>query len=141
MQRVIDLEMNNRDFTLPGHSYMGPGTRVVTNLVNDVKPTDYMDTISLEHDIDYVFAETMADIREADKLYGDQAKGLEGLLAHKALETKNAYDDLMHIMGKSPVDSRYRPLNKPGWDMSADEIQAIADLLALRKNQWAKQPL
>lgn len=98
-----------------------------------------MDTVSLDHDIDYVFAETMADIRDADKLYGDQAKGLEGMLAHQALELKNTYDDLTHIMGKSPVDSRHRPLNKPGWDMTADEMQAIADLLALRKQLWAKQ--
>jgi len=45
-----------------GYNYLGPGTHVIANLINGVRPTSYLDAIALVHDISYfVYTREAAD--------------------------------------------------------------------------------
>ncbi len=124
LQRVIDAELDQYDFTLPGHNYMGPGTRVITNLIEDLKPTDYMDQVSLDHDLDYVFAETSSDIIRADIDYVNQSQGIEGVLAAAA------------IIAKDTRSQALLPARLKKMQLTSDEVNAIIDLYGLRALEW-----
>lgn len=41
------------EYHLPGHRYLGPGTHILGNIRNRVKPINYADYIAFKHDIDY----------------------------------------------------------------------------------------
>lgn len=49
-------------FHLPGHNYLGPGTKDFT-----AKPTDAADQVAREHDLAYLNAHSDDDIRKADR--------------------------------------------------------------------------
>lgn len=51
----------------PGQNYTGPGTRVATNIYNNVKPTNKTDAVTMLHDIDYIrFAGSPKHVDQAD---------------------------------------------------------------------------
>lgn len=54
------------DFTMPGHNWAGPGTNVVDNLRNNLKPTNALDHAAFHHDISYTLANNVSDIHTAD---------------------------------------------------------------------------
>lgn len=91
LKRVLELEANSEqiDFTLPGHNYKGPGTHVIDNLINDLQPTDSVDYVAREHDVDYVLADEFQDIYEADKNFIENTSGDEGFMASTLLRLKN----------------------------------------------------
>jgi hypothetical protein len=39
---------------LPYHKYFGPGTHVVANINNKIKPTTFLDAAAMIHDIEYI---------------------------------------------------------------------------------------
>jgi len=43
-------------FHYPGMNYMGPGTHIIKNVEEGVKPVSYTDSLSLAHDINYLLA-------------------------------------------------------------------------------------
>lgn len=45
--------MSNTELHLPGHSYAGPGTKVLSRIINKIKPINDLDKASLIHDIEY----------------------------------------------------------------------------------------
>lgn len=53
-------------FHLPGHNFLGPGTTVLQNIALGLKPVDEDDYVAQIHDLDYQFAQSWADIYEAD---------------------------------------------------------------------------
>ncbi len=91
-------EENSIQLHVPGHNYLGPGTHVISNILNQVKPVDITDAIALQHDVNYVGSTTLQDIINADEqmistinshyLDGD-VKTTEDLIAVKALQLKN----------------------------------------------------
>jgi len=38
----------------PGTNYLGPGTHVISNILNNKQPTSYTDYVAMLHDIDYL---------------------------------------------------------------------------------------
>lgn len=85
------------DLTLFRHNYMGPGTDVVANVENSLKPTDYADKLSLKHDLRYALSNLQSERIEADydfigdiNEYNKQSPidRLEANIAAKALKIK-----------------------------------------------------
>lgn len=60
--RVIVEEMKsekkNRDYTMPGHNYIGPGTRTTSNILKKIRATSKVDEIALHHDLDQLITQT-----------------------------------------------------------------------------------
>lgn len=54
LKAAIDREKQLTEYHYPGYSYMGPGTKIVTNIVAGIKPINELDTIARRHDIDYI---------------------------------------------------------------------------------------
>lgn len=52
---------------IPGMNYCGPGTPIILNILNDVKPVNKVDAVCRQHDIDYVQANNQEEVVEADK--------------------------------------------------------------------------
>lgn len=75
---------------MPGHQYLGPGTKIVNNLSHLVIPTDDTDMQAMIHDTEYLLANTLSDIEKADQTYSQNVTGLEGLLTSTALKVKHA---------------------------------------------------
>lgn len=64
---MLSNEKNNTQYHVPGFEYMGPGTRIATNIVNNVKPTNHTDHVALHHDLDYLRAQNNYwDLLKAD---------------------------------------------------------------------------
>lgn len=78
-------EHNNTDLTLPGYNYLGPGTKIIHNLLGEIKPKSVIDQIAFEHDWDYLGAETNKDMQEADRRFKDSSLGLGGVGSAAAL--------------------------------------------------------
>lgn len=51
---AIARELPTTEYHMPLHNYMGPGTHVLTNLVNNTLPTTIFDKASMIHDVEYV---------------------------------------------------------------------------------------
>jgi hypothetical protein len=91
--KLADLEKNNTDHTLPGHNYLGPGTAIVSNLINQLKPRDVADKNALIHDTAYLLAQNMQDVIQSDKDFNNNnlTLDLESILASKMLALKNLF--------------------------------------------------
>lgn len=74
-----ESEHNNMDLTLPGYNYLGPGTKIVHNLLNDVQPVNKLDATAYEHDWDYLMAENDYDIKLADERFRTNTIASDGL--------------------------------------------------------------
>lgn len=53
-------------FHFPGQKYTGPGTHIVSNILNKVKPSNRTDAVTLKHDIDYMLATNRHEAFAAD---------------------------------------------------------------------------
>lgn len=54
LSQALDKEKSAMALHLPGYNYLGPGTPVVTNIINRIKPVDRNDAVAMQHDIDYL---------------------------------------------------------------------------------------
>lgn len=52
--KLMEESVMQQEYHLPGHNYAGPGTRVKSNIINDVKPTTALDAAALVHDVEYL---------------------------------------------------------------------------------------
>jgi len=120
LKRVIDAEKAQWDLTMPRHNYLGPGTRVVTNLIENYMPRDVADERALEHDFLYLMAEDVSDIVRADNEFYRVGDGFETIASAGLLKAKS----LLPGVDKSFLTD----LN-----LTNDEIQYIADLATLRR--------
>jgi len=88
-QEELNEETNGRiDMTLPGHNYMGPGTKFLSNIHNKTLPVDEADYLSMMHDYAYTKAKNQEDLIEADMKFQENAKDLESNIAAKILRIK-----------------------------------------------------
>jgi hypothetical protein len=55
---------HEKDWTLPGYNYCGPGTRELK-----AKPISLLDELCKEHDEAYINAKNIYDIKVADRLF------------------------------------------------------------------------
>jgi hypothetical protein len=53
LQALVYLE-NSYEVHFPGRHYIGPGTHVISNVINGILPYDKNDAIALIHDINYL---------------------------------------------------------------------------------------
>ena len=59
-------EKNNRDLTLPGYNYVGPGTKTASNIVKKIRASNKLDEIALHHDLDQYITRTDKDVKISD---------------------------------------------------------------------------
>jgi len=91
----------------PGTNYLGPGTHVFDNISNNLKPTSYMDSVALLHDIDY--SKDM-DPYKADLLAISRADNtMQGFALKAGLGTKAVLDLAFHVL---PIDNPMHGLSK-----------------------------
>lgn len=72
MTSLLQKESAYKPMHLPFHKYAGPGTKVFTNILSNVKPTTYLDRLALLHDIDYTdrhISQSDADDAMSSKTY------------------------------------------------------------------------
>lgn len=63
----IESEKLNKPMHLPGYKYCGPGTKVVTSLINDIKPINILDKGCQNHDVEYMeYAGDREKLEESD---------------------------------------------------------------------------
>ncbi len=91
LNQFVRQEEGNIDKTIWGHNYLGPGTKVVSNILSGMKPTDTADENALIHDFEYLKADDYSDIIRADNTFNrnNLTLDLESVLAEKALKIKN----------------------------------------------------
>jgi len=67
---IIEYNISNPEsgfqFHFPGNNYTGPGTHIVSNILNNVPPVNKTDYNTMIHDIDYMLAQTKMDALVAD---------------------------------------------------------------------------
>ena len=64
----IESEKTNKPMHLPGYKYCGPGTKVVTSIMGNIKPINNLDDGCQVHDIEYMeYAGDREKIEESDK--------------------------------------------------------------------------
>lgn len=128
----LGSKLNSPDLTLPGHNYLGPGTKFVTNLVSGLLPTDDADYLAMHHDYQYVMAESPSDIYQADRDFLSEASDVESILSGTLLATKAGLQDqaLSSLLGLGA--------NPGDFQLNPKEVQQIMDLFELRKQQYLK---
>jgi hypothetical protein len=87
---ITNYPENSLQFHLPTTQFVGPGTHVITKIVNSVMPTSATDAIALKHDVDYLIAnDNYNEIVRADMRAITQSDfGIQGLLMKLGLSTK-----------------------------------------------------
>lgn len=66
LDKLHEYEHQSPDFTLSGYNYLGPGTKIIHNMLNNVTPVDHLDRTAYDHDWDYFSARDSNDINKAD---------------------------------------------------------------------------
>lgn len=113
LNQLANNELNNglADLTFPTFNYCGPGTKVINNLLNNVKPTGNLDNICMFHDLGY-----LQDKQNADNIMVGQLLKQYGLipagLASAAFNIWN--DETEHI-----DDTSYDLLSKIAVNLTA----------------------
>lgn len=87
--RQIALHSYEVDHTLNKHNYFGPGTPVITNILDEVQPTNDNDFYAMLHDYEYIMAQTPQDILNADDRFNNNVDGVNGTFAKWAMKLKN----------------------------------------------------
>lgn len=100
-QYIKSKQDSSLDLTLPGMNYMGPGTKIIENLLDHKVPTSYNDYVAMQHDIAYLdksdddAADTKA-IRDAE-LITPTGLSPSGLLLTTGLGARVIADKLAHL--------------------------------------------
>lgn len=96
------------DLTLPGHNYLGPGTKIINNLNKGIVPTDNADKLALQHDIDYLLANDGYEIISADINYLKNVVDSEGLGAGMMLMVKDILGFTDVFLSNDNIDDNTR---------------------------------
>ncbi len=59
-------EPNRTEYHFPGQNFTGPGTRVVSRVLDKIQPNNRTDAATLIHDVDYMIASNNSDALKAD---------------------------------------------------------------------------
>lgn len=104
---VIDTVHNNEhqitDYTLPGYNYLGPGTKILHNLLNNIVPIDHLDRTAYDHDWDYFSAKDSNEISRADEnfistsIYDGKMGKLSALIMKLKTKMFNPSNNLEHF--------------------------------------------
>ncbi len=88
---------------------MGPGTHIITNIINIVEPTSYTDSIALVHDINYLIATgSHVKLKYADDLAIKKAQtDFPGLTMKIGLTLRK----MLHLKESENVDNRQQMIN------------------------------
>lgn len=62
----MESEYKDRDYTLPGYKYVGPGTKTASNILKKVRASNKLDEIALHHDLDQYITRTDKDVKLSD---------------------------------------------------------------------------
>lgn len=66
ISKQIEKEKNNKQFHVPGYNYLGPGTKIGTNIIKGKKPINHLDELARRHDLDYL--DGTKSRKEADEI-------------------------------------------------------------------------
>jgi len=82
----------------PGMNYMGPGTHIIANIANDVKPTSYVDALALKHDLDYLFDKEPIQSDLKAIAGASIAPGLQSMAMIAGLALRSGVDAIGHLV-------------------------------------------
>lgn len=83
---------------------MGPGTHIITKILNQVPPTSRIDAIALKHDIEYLTdgEKYLADIQAIYATRGESTNSLQALAMRFGLSIRMLGDLLTHVIPYAP---------------------------------------
>ena len=91
-------------------TYAGPGTHVLKRIKLGHKPISLLDRISQAHDVRYALADTVEDVRQADKIFMQRLEkeknnlhSAEYKIAKAAFDTKMAVEDMDLLSSQNDV--------------------------------------
>lgn len=82
----------------PGMNYMGPGTHIIANIANGVKPTSYVDALALKHDLDYLFDKEPIQSDLKAIAGASIAPGLQSMAMIAGLALRSGADAVGHLV-------------------------------------------
>lgn len=99
---------------------MGPGTHIITNILNGKKPVSETDAIALQHDIDYLTSEEpiFSDLRAIYKSGFD----LQGIAMKTGLGLRTIVDALLHTTPFIPNFTHINGRQVNDIDMTDEEL-------------------
>lgn len=111
---------------MPGHNYTGPGTNVLSKILAGIKPSNHNDSVSMVHDLDYEYADTIEHEIEADqKAASSYDNSIEGMFLSGAMNVKQWTTQVAHALG------RQRPIMAGKSDFIGEEDkESMKDLIA-----------
>jgi len=123
------------DLTLPGFNYLGPGTKVIHNLIHNLKPTSDIDNIALNHDVNYLLSNNIEDIKLADKIMVDDIGLLNSGPYNLAFKMKSALGlDSDFISGLSDQNkillTKFLELRQHQWSGSKIDHEAMSGIIS-----------
>lgn len=88
----------------PGMNYMGPGTHIISNILNEKAPVSRIDAIALKHDIEYLtdgekYAADLSAIYESSKGFSNP---LQALAMRLGLSIRMVGDLITHVIPYAP---------------------------------------
>lgn len=66
INKLIEKEKRNKQYHVPGYNYLGPGTKIGTNIIKGIKPINHLDELARRHDLDYL--DGTKSRKEADEI-------------------------------------------------------------------------
>jgi len=119
-------EKNNIERHFPGSQFTGPGTKIVSKIIQGIKPTSEVDNISRQHDVDYL----MVAGNTTDALVAD-AKAIARSLPYLTLESAALKLGLNTRMATSAytLGSKQVEYNKPIPGLTENETRRIGNYL------------
>jgi len=79
LERALDSERDLSTFHYPGTNFLGPGTKIITSIYNNVQPTSDADRIARQHDVDYLLGNqfsSQADITAIKRATGTDPQSM-----------------------------------------------------------------
>lgn len=114
-------ENSLKPFHFPGANFIGPGTPVGQNILNDVQPTSVTDAAARQHDIDYLKnagdSTFISDVRAITSSYPSFSP--DALALRAGLSVKTLFD----------IYSGQNTFNTALPDMTIDETKRYGEIL------------
>lgn len=105
-------------FHFPGQNYTGPGTRIATNFINNVKPNNKTDAATMMHDVDYMIAKDAKQAFLADvRAIANSDNSLAGLATKAGLVLRSAFLPNSFYGGDAEAGKQIKMMmkNDPNW--------------------------
>lgn len=91
------------DLTLPGYNYLGPGTPVISNILQGKQPVNDYDASALVHDIEYLKGDTY--YADYNMWLNNSQSPFKAIFTDRVLNLKNIIPGLNKLLAKPDAEA------------------------------------